>query len=147
MERVDGMPVRFVAIKKFTHTLVDGSVTFNFLPGEIYENTPKSFEYISQKYPGCVQEIEMTKEDWIDLGTTRALECKRRISELELLSGEKFSSYYYRVIPSYEGARVDGSGYGGGLSDAYNKTHLLQGDVSNFEKRVFPNNLTTGRNK
>ena len=91
MERVNGMPVRFVAIKKFTQTRGDDSVTFNFLPGEIYENTPESFEYISQKYPGCVQEIEMTKEDWIDLGTTRALGGKRRISELELLSGEKFS--------------------------------------------------------
>lgn len=147
MERVNGMPVRFVAIKKFTHTREYDGVIFDFVPGEIYENTVSSFEYISQKYPECVQEIEMTKEDWIDLGTTRALACKKRISELELLSGEKFSSYYYRVIPSTEGEKVDGTGYGGGLPDAYRKTHLLKGDVSAFEKKVFSDNLTSGRTK
>lgn len=138
MERVNGMPIRFVAIKKFSHTREDGR-TFEFLPGEVYENDLSSFDYISKKYPGCVQEIEMTQEDWIDLATSRALECKKRIDELERLYGEHLSSYYYGVIPSYEGAKVDGSGYSGGLPDAYNKTHLLQEDIERFERQCVDN--------
>ena len=37
MERVNGMPIRFVAVKKFAHTRVDGRV-FEFLPGKVSEN-------------------------------------------------------------------------------------------------------------
>ncbi len=138
MERVKGMPIRFVAIKKFSHTREDGEI-FDFLPGEVYENSLASFNFISENYPGCVQEIEMTQEDWIDLATARALACKKRIDELEKLYGEHLSSYYYRVIPEYAGARVDGTGYGGGLPDAYNKVNLLQEDIERFERQCIEN--------
>lgn len=138
MERVNGMPIRFVAIKKFTHIREDGR-TFEFLPGVIYENDFEEFDFIFKKYPGCVQEIEMTQEDWIDLATSRALECKKRIDELERMYGEHFSSYNYGVIPSYEGAKVDGTGYGGGLPDAYNKVNLLQEEIERFERQCVDN--------
>lgn len=50
----------------------------------------------------------------------------------------EFSSYYTRVIPE-RSSRVDGTGYGGGLSDAYHKTKLLQSDVEKFEKQCLTN--------
>lgn len=146
MERVNGMPVRFVAIKKFAHTREDGRI-FEFLPGEVYENDLQSFSFISKNYPGCVQEIEMTQEDWIDLATSRALACRKRISELEQLYGEHLSSYYYGVIPSYEGEKVDGRGYGGGLPDAYRKIKLLESDVESFEKQCLEKLLDNSDSK
>lgn len=138
MERVNGMPVRFVAIKKFEHIREDGQI-FTFLPGEVYENGVNSYDYFSKKYPGCVQEIEMTKDDWIDLGTNRVLKCKKRIQELERLYGNHFSSFYYGILLSVDKKKIDGSEYGGGLSDAYNKTHLLNNDVDRFEKQCIAN--------
>ena len=138
MERVNGMPIRFVAIKKFSHTNEDNGRVFEFLPGEVYENTLEAFDYISEKYPGCVQEIEMTREDWVDLATSRALECKKRIDELEKIYGERLDSFYYSVIPFGEN-KVDGSRYGGGLPDAYNKTRLLKEDIESFERQCMGN--------
>lgn len=143
MERVNGMPVRFVAIRKFAHTREDGR-EFDFLPGDVYENDPASFDFISEKYPGCIQEIEMTEEDWVDLATSRALKCKKRIDELEALYGEQLSSYYYSVIPSFDGAKVDGSGYGGGLPDAYSKVNLLEKDIEGFEEQCVAKSKSTG---
>ena len=144
MERVNGMPIRCVITQKVED---ERWIQKKFSPGQILEWNDYDFKKFNEEHPGCMQEILMTEEDWIDLGTTRALECKKRISELELISGEKFSSYYYGVIPSYEGVKVDGSGYGGGLPDAYYKTHLLQEDVSAFERSVFSNNLSNDRHK
>lgn len=148
MERVEGMPIRCVIIQRVED---ESWIQKKFIPGQILELNDYDFAKFNEEHPGCMQEILMTKEDWIDLGTTRALECKKRIAELELLSGEKFSSYYSRVIPSYEGAKVDGSSYGGGLPDVYHKTHLLQEDVLAFERRIFSNDLSTdlstGRHK
>lgn len=133
MQRVEGMPIRFVAIKKFSFTREDGRV-FEFIPGEVYENDLVSLNYVSNLFPDCVQEIEMTEQDWIDLGTERALACKKRIDELEIMYGERLSSYYYGIIPMHEGEKVDGRHYGGGLPDAYYKTKLLQEDVERFER-------------
>ena len=144
MERIDRMPDRCVIIQKVEDEKWKQKT---YCPGQILELNDYDFQLFSEEHPGCIQEILMTEEDWIELGTTRALECKKRIAELELISGEKFSSYYESVIPSYEGARVDGKGYGGGLPDAYYKTHLLQEDVSAFEKNIFSNNLSSNKYK
>ena len=144
MERVSGMPIRFVAIKKFVFTREDGKI-FEFLPGEVYENTLDSFNFISENFPGYVQEIEMTIEDWIDLATKRALDCKKRISELERLYGDHLETYYYRVIPSTDDERVDGTGYAGGLRDAYNKVRMLEEDIDIFD-REHAESLTNASN-
>ena len=133
MERVYGMPVRFVATKKFTPA--NAYPEREFQPGEISEGSVDNFESISRNNPGSIVEIEMTKEDWINLGTSRALACKKRIAELTALYGFDFSSPYYSVIPTSEDEKVDGTGYGGGLPDAYRKTHLLEADVARFEQQ------------
>lgn len=88
----------------------------------------------------------MTEQDWIELGTTRALNCKKRIAELELLSGENFCSYYYEIIPS-EGEKVDGKYYGGGLPEAYRKVTYLEEDLASFEQRIFSSNATDEKHK
>ena len=133
MERVKDMPVRFVALQKFEHIREDGKV-FIFLPGEVYEDDVDSFKIMSRIYPDAIQEIYMTREDWIDLGTARALKCKKRIKELEQLYGQEFTSYHYCVIPISERGKVDGRAFDGGLPEAYGKTHYLERDVKIFEQ-------------
>ena len=64
-----------------------------------------------------------------------AMECKKRRAILESASNEKFQSYNISVIPRSENQRVDGSGYGGGLSDAYNKIRMLQRELDSFEEK------------
>ena len=79
----------------------------------------------------------MTEEDWIELATKEARECGERIALLEKATNEKFQSYYTGVIPKTDEQRVDGTGYGGGLPDAYNKVRLLQRQIDSFEEKTF----------
>jgi len=131
MERVPGMLVRCVITKRIINSKLAKGI---YEPGTIFEVSESDFQRLSADYPDCIQEIEMTEQDWINLGTTRARKCQKRIHELEQLYGETFESYYIGVIPEY-GYKVDGYGYGGGLHDAYRKTKLLEEDVERFEKQ------------
>lgn len=139
MERVQGMPIRVVCIKKIEDKRLKRSIQ----PGEILDLGETDFKTLSQMFPGCIQEIEMTQEDWVDLATKNAFDCKRRIAILEAMSRTKFSSYYVGVIPDCEGQKVTGSGYGGGLPDAYRKTLYLKDDVDSFENKLLESNKDT----
>lgn len=135
MSRVNGMPVRCVITKKIRNIrLINGE----YEPGTILELNDSDFGRFNYYHPGAIQEIEMTEEDWINLATSRALECKKRINELQQLYGEQFSSNYCRVIPS-PGCKVDGSSFGGDLKDAYYKTIILKKEIENFEKQCQEN--------
>lgn len=144
MERVKGMPIRVVIIKK----IVDDRLTAKQLnPGQILELDKSSYELFNQNYPGCIQEIEMTQEDWIDLATNRVNVCKKRVAELEQLSGEKFEGRHYYLMDKEDSWKVDGSGYTGGLPVVYRKIHYLENDVKQFENQIFSNDLENGMHR
>lgn len=125
------MPTRVCVIKKID----DKENNLCIIPGTILTLDDFDWKYFKNKYKDNIQEITMTRDDWIELATNEALECAQKISMLEKASGKKMESYYKGIIPA-EGKKVDGVGYGGGLSDAYNKVRMLKMDVSNFEKRI-----------
>lgn len=133
MERVEGMPIRVVCVKSIKK---GGELKRDIPVGEVFDLSDYYFELLSRKFPECIQEIVMTQEDWVDLATKNAFTAKKRIDTLQALSGRKFSSYYWGVIPDHEDEKVTGHGYGGGLPDAYNKTKLLLKDVDDFEKNL-----------
>ena len=74
MERVNGMPVRCVITKRVIDSRCAEGV---YEPGMILELAPYDFELFVNQYPGCIQEIEMSEEDWINSGTSRALACRK----------------------------------------------------------------------
>lgn len=133
MNRVNGMPIRV----KCNYTIED-----NRWKGETIEQWKEfdlygqdELDWLLREHPGCVYELEMTEQDWIDLATKEALECKETISKLEKSTGRQFNSHYISVIPSYEDSKVDGHGYGGGLPDAYRKVAGLKRDVAEFKSK------------
>ena len=67
------------------------------IEGEETDLVKYDLDSLLKQYPGCVTEIKMTKEDWINLATKKALQCKDRIEKLKK-RGIIFSSYYLGVI-------------------------------------------------
>ena len=132
---VKGMPIRIVITRRIESEKLSDKI---LEPGTVIDISLFDLEYFNNNFGGYFQEIEMTEEDWIQLATASAKKSQKRISELEQLFGERFESYYTSVIP-YGDSLVDGTGYGGGLSDAYNKTKLLQEDIEKFERQCVAN--------
>lgn len=135
LDVVPGMPIRIVCTKLIQDdTLRDKEIQ----PGTILNLNHFDFEFFLENYSGHFQEIEMSKEDWIELATKEAMECSRKIQLLQKVSGKKFESYHISVIPG-RGGKVDGSGYGkdGDLGDAYNHLRSLQKDLDKFESEVY----------
>lgn len=139
MERVNGMPI----LVKITNIIEDKRWLGSKLEvGKNYEMNQSTFEWLMTEHPNCVEEIKMTQEDWIRRGTERALKCKATIEDMEK-KGVKFESNYIGVIP-HKDSLVDGSGYGGGLTDAYNKTKYLEQDVLKYLSKTPKKNIVKG---
>lgn len=124
---VEEMPIRIAVTKKIEKE----SIIIE--PGTVIDISLYDLEFFNKNFEGFFSEIEMTREDWIQLATTNALKSQKRITELEMLYDKKFESHYTSVIPQVD-FLVDGTGFGGGLSDAYNKTKCLEKDIEQFEK-------------
>ena len=123
-EVVKDMPVRVIFTKRIKNDRV------NIAPGTITEVPLLYYEDFVNAYSGDFEEIKMTREDWIELATKEMYECKKKISFLEKISGKNFESYHISITHQ---DKVDGGGYGGGLSDAYHHLKYLQQDIAEFE--------------
>lgn len=142
MIRVNGMPIRV----KCNYTIEDsrwhGEKIEQWKEIDLYNQD--ELEWLLREHPGCVYELEMTSDKWIELATKEALECKEKISRLEKSTGKKFSSNNISVIPYSSEDKVDGHGYGGGLPDAYHKVTCLKKDVLEFERKSPKLNVAPG---
>ena len=133
MERVSGMPIRVRCNCTIHDSEWIGEEIVQGKEIDIYGQA--GLDWILAKHPGCVDEVEMTEQDWIDLATREAKECGKKIASLEESTGRMVESYYRGVIPKSEDEKVNGHGYAGGLPDAYHKVKYLEQDVENFQKK------------
>lgn len=126
--KISQMPHRVCVIKK----IVDEEYKFSAAPGTILDLEQDAYENYKIKYGDSIQDIIMTKDDWIELLTKEAIECASKIELLEKASGKKFESRNLGMIPK-NGQKINVIGYGGGLPDVYNKVEALKMDVFIFE--------------